>query len=76
VVDVPVQLQIERLIKRDTSDGKDTNQKQAQAILDAQASRDERLAIASDVIDNSGTLEQLQQQVESLHQRYTELANS
>ncbi len=70
VVDVPIQLQIDRLLERDN-----TNAKQAQAILDAQASREERLAVANDVIDNSGTLEQLYGQVESLHQRYQTLAH-
>jgi len=76
VVDIPTPLQIERLIKRDESFGKTTNEEQAQAIIDAQASREDRLAIADDVVDNSGSLDQLLSQVEALHQRYTKLANS
>lgn len=71
VVDVPVQLQIDRLLEREN-----TTVKQARAIIMAQASRDERLAVANDVIDNSGTLAQLHKQVETLHRRYTLLANS
>lgn len=70
VVDVPLQLQIDRLLKRDNSSAS-----QAQAILNAQTSREERLAVADDVIDNSGTLEYMYKQVESLHQRYLSLAN-
>lgn len=46
----------------------------ADAMLDAQASREKRLAIADDVIDNSGTLDELSAQVDALHVRYVELA--
>ena len=70
VVDVPLQLQIDRLLERDSKDGGKINIEQAHAMLNAQASREERLAVANDVIDNSGTLEQLYEQVESLHQSY------
>ena len=74
VVDVPLQLQIDRLLARDNSDGEKINIGQAHAMLNAQAKRDERLAVADDVIDNSGTLEQLHEQVEALHLRYLSLA--
>ncbi|MEE9332600.1 MAG: dephospho-CoA kinase [Granulosicoccaceae bacterium] len=74
VVDVPLQLQIDRLLARDNTDGGNTNIGQVHAMLNAQASRDERLAAADDVIDNSGTIEQLHEQVESLHQRYLSLS--
>jgi dephospho-CoA kinase len=43
-------------------------------MIAAQASRAERLAVADDVIDNSGTREQLRGQVESLHRRYIDFA--
>ena len=69
VVDVPVQVQIERLCQRDGIDAT-----QARAILAAQASREQRLAIADDVIDNSGAPEALQAQVATLHQQYLALA--
>ena len=48
----------------------------ADAMLDAQASREQRLAIADDVIDNSGTPDELTAQVEALHGRYLELAST
>jgi len=41
-------------------------------IIAAQASRDERRAAADDLIDNSGTLAALHQQVAALHTRYIE----
>ncbi len=65
VVDVPAELQIERLIKRDNS-----SIEKAQAILAAQASREERLAIADDVIDNTGSKEETLKQVSLLHAAY------
>ena len=71
VVDVPEQMQIDRLLARD-----DTTTEQARLILEAQASREDRLKIADDVIDNSGTLEDLNKQIEALHHTYTELARS
>ena len=44
-------------------------------MLDAQASREQRLAIADDVIDNSADLDALDKGVEILHRRYLELAD-
>jgi dephospho-CoA kinase len=43
-------------------------------ILDAQASRAERLAVADDVIDNDGGADALAPQVAGLHQRYLQMA--
>jgi len=71
VVDVPPERQIERLVSRD---GITTTL--AAAMLDAQASRERRLAIADDVIVNDGTLEQLDAEVAALHARYVELART
>jgi dephospho-CoA kinase len=48
---------------------------QIEAALAAQASRDERLAIADDIIDNSGEKSSLPQKVAALHQRYLSLAD-
>lgn len=53
VVDVPAEVQLERLRERDGMDAA-----QATARLRAQASREERLAVATWVIDNTGTQEQ------------------
>lgn len=70
VVDTDPETQLERLVKRD-----DVSKKQAKAALKAQVSRKERLAIADDVIENSGTPEQLQDKVEALHKRYLAYCN-
>lgn len=58
VVDVPESIQIERLLQRD---GVDIDQ--ARQMLAAQATRQERLAVADYVIDNSGSFDALEQQV-------------
>lgn len=65
VVDVPESLQISRTIQRD-----DSPKKEVEAIMKAQLSRSERLEKANDVLNNDGSLEQLEQQVLRLHQRY------
>lgn len=62
VVDVPRETQLLRLLKRDNS-----NEAEANAILDAQASREERLAIADTVIDNTGSVETTYKQINELH---------
>ena len=45
------------------------------AMMLAQSSRAERLAIADDVIDNSGSLADLQRQVAALHPCYLKMAS-
>jgi len=69
VVDVPEAIQIQRVIERDRMD-----RAQAAAMLAAQASRAERLAIADDIIDNSGSIAALEPNTVLLHQRYLKLA--
>ncbi|MCD9027043.1 dephospho-CoA kinase [Luteimonas sp. BDR2-5] len=69
VVDVPVELQLARLLHRDGIDAA-----LAQGMIDAQAGRGERLAIADDVIVNDGTLEALDAQVAALNGLYRGLA--
>lgn len=71
VVDVPRQIQLRRLVARDGSSAT-----QAVRILDAQATREQRLAIADDVIDNSGTMDTLAPQIARLHTLYLALAGS
>ena len=61
VVDVPPRIQAERLA-RERGMSKD----QAEARMGAQASREERLAIASIVVDNSGSLAELDREVGEL----------
>ena len=58
VVDVPPDLQAERLVKLRGMAGE-----QARARMAAQASREQRLAVADIVIDNSGTLDDLDRRV-------------
>jgi dephospho-CoA kinase len=51
------------------------NAVEARSILAAQASRTERLSAADDVIVNSGSVPELRQAVDQLHQRYLEMAS-
>ncbi|MFT4299113.1 MAG: dephospho-CoA kinase [Aeromicrobium sp.] len=61
VVDLPVPQQIERLVRDRSMTPAD-----AQARIDAQASREERAAVADVLIDNSGSLDDLTTAVERL----------
>jgi len=65
VVDVPEDVQVERLIKRDSS-----STEKAQAILAAQAKRQDRIAVADDIVDNTGSKEDTLKQVQALHNKY------
>jgi len=69
LVDAPEALQIERLMRRDG-----VTRETAQRMLDAQSSRQQRLAIADDVIVNDGEEAALDAPVAALHARYLELA--
>lgn len=69
LIDVPESVQIERLIARDHID-----ETLARRMLSQQASRAERLALADDVIENSGDEAALDSAVAKLHQRYLVLA--
>ncbi len=69
VVDVPLDLQLQRLLLRPGIDAA-----LAESILASQTSREKRLAIADDVIENSGSFAALDAQVERLHRRYRDLA--
>ena len=69
VVDCDRASQLKRLMARD-----DATQAQAQAILATQASREERLAIADDVLVNDSDLSSLRDKVDRLHEKYLDLA--
>ncbi len=69
VIDCSEDTQIARLIARDGGDAA-----AAQRILDAQASRQERLAIADDVVGNEGDLEALEREIYAQHRKYLELS--
>jgi dephospho-CoA kinase len=69
VVDAPVDVQRERLTRRDGIDAV-----LADRMIAAQATREQRLAIADDVIVNTGSLQDLQGHVAALDARYRTLA--
>jgi dephospho-CoA kinase len=69
VVDSREEDQIRRLMARDSS-----SREQAAQILAAQATRAQRVAAADDVIENTGTLADLERVVQALHGNYSQLA--
>jgi dephospho-CoA kinase len=69
LVDVPEELQVERLMLRDG-----VSREQALASLSAQSTRAERLALADDVIRNTGQVSELQARVAELHEKYVTLS--
>ncbi|GAB4349898.1 MAG: dephospho-CoA kinase [Immundisolibacter sp.] len=71
VIDVPVETQVARLMQRDGMSAV-----QCQAMLAAQASREQRLEGADDVVDNAGDVDHLLHQLERLHARYLDWARN
>jgi dephospho-CoA kinase len=71
VVDADETLQIRRVQERDG-----ISPEQARAILASQASRAARLAAADDVLSNTGTVAELRQAVDRLHEQYLQLSQS
>lgn len=69
VVDCDEERQLQRLLARDTE-----TVEQARRILSAQASRQARLAIADDIIDNDRGLDETRRQVRDLDRSYRDLA--
>jgi dephospho-CoA kinase len=69
VVDVPIEVQHARLIQRD-----DIDATLADKMIGAQATRDQRLAIADDIVVNTGTFDELQKHVVALDARYRRFA--
>jgi len=65
VVDVPVDVQIQRTIARDTND-----REQVERIIAAQMPREQRLRKADDVVDNNLAIMDVERQVEQLHQTF------
>ncbi len=68
VVDSPEEVQIQRTMLRDNC-----TERQVKKILNTQATRQQRLNKADDVIINDGNLISLKRQVEKLHQFYLSL---
>ena len=71
LVDCSEETQLTRLLERDTE-----SVEQARRMIDAQSSRDERLAIADDIIENDGDISVTRDQVGGLHSRYLALAEN
>ncbi len=70
VVDCNEATQIERLLARDAE-----SEEQARRMLASQASREQRLAVADDVIHNDASIAATSSQVSALHDTYMTLAN-
>lgn len=64
VVDVPVEVQIERTVARDAN-----SREQVERIIAAQMPRDQRLARADAIIDNNRPYVDVERQVHELHKR-------
>ena len=71
VVDADEAVQLQRLMTRDGE-----SLQSARAMLAAQANRAARLEAADDVLVNSGTVSELRQAVDRLHQRYLRLVEA
>jgi len=71
VVDVDESVQLQRLMARDAA-----SPEQARAILASQASRAARRLAADDVLTNGGTVTELRQAVDRLHEQYLRLAKT
>lgn len=71
VVDVPEAVQLQRTMQRD-----DNDEAQVRRIMAAQLPRDQRLERADRVIDNSGSLAALDDQVAQLHRELLQLAQA
>ena len=69
VVDCPEETQVARVMARSGIEAGE-----ARAIMAAQVSRQDRLAAADDVIDNSGDLSELRAQIGRLHRIYLKLS--
>ncbi len=71
VVDVSESVQLQRTMARDNND-----EQQVRNIMAAQMQRDERLARADYIIDNSGSLKALERQVDQLHEHFLSRATA
>ena len=70
VVDVSPETQLKRTMQRD-----DVTREHVEQILAAQATREARLAVADDVIDNNGAPDAIASDVARLHAHYLQLAS-
>lgn len=70
VVDAPTELQIERIKMRNNK-----SEAQIRSMINAQSSREEKIAAAHDVILNDGSLEDLKKKVLFLHEKYLSISS-
>ena len=71
VIDVPVATQIERYLARDGG-----TEELAKSIIETQTSREVRLNAADYVIENTGTLDELEEKVKNLHNTLMKLSEA
>lgn len=71
IIDCDIDTQISRTTHRDAQ-----NTSEVMNIINKQASREERLSIADDIILNSSSLDSLREQVLTLHNKYMEIINN
>ena len=71
VIDCNVEIQISRTSKRDNQ-----TKTQVENILNKQATREQRLSIADEVIVNNGSLNSLKNDVLKIHKKYMEIINN
>ena len=69
VVDVPMEIQIERTILRDK-----VSEDHVKRIIAAQMNREERLKKADDVLLNSGTIQELEDKLVKFHKKYLKMS--
>ena len=70
VVDVSPKVQLKRAISRDGG-----SEETIKAIMDSQISRDDRISLADDIIDNEQSFQSVQTLLKKFHQNYLNLAN-
>jgi len=68
VIDCDVDIQIERTFKRDNQ-----NKSEIENIINKQATREERMSIADEVILNNGSTEHLKNSILNIHKKYMEI---
>jgi dephospho-CoA kinase len=71
LIDLPVELQLERASMRDSSEIE-----QIQHIIDSQMSRKEKLSKADWIFDNALNQDTMEKRIETLHAKFLALANS
>ena len=70
VVDCPLETQISRVMSRDS-----LTRQQVESIMKTQASREQRLRLADDIVENAYGIEALRDPVRTLHTKYTTITD-